>query len=109
MLKSCFNNTEPKLLNYIDFKHFSPGNFKEDLSEALCDCGDSYDDCDHIFTSKLNEHAPKKKKWIRGNNEPHVNKALRQAIMKRSRLKNKTNKTKDPLTLKTIKTTELCC
>ena len=39
MLKSCFNNAEPKLLNYIDFKHFSPGNFKEDLSEALCDCG----------------------------------------------------------------------
>ena len=23
MLKSCVNNTEPKLLNYRDFKHFS--------------------------------------------------------------------------------------
>ena len=30
------------------------------------------------------------------NIKPHANKALRQAIMKRSRLKNKANKTKDP-------------
>ena len=88
MLKSCFNNTEPKLLNYRDFKHFSQEDFKEDLSEALCDCGNSYDDFDHIFTSKLNKHVPKKKTWIRGNNKPHVNKVLRQAIMKRSKLKN---------------------
>ena len=26
MLKSCFNNTEPKLLNYRDFKHFLQEN-----------------------------------------------------------------------------------
>ena len=103
MLKSCFNNTEPKLLNYVDCKYFSQENFKENLSEALCDCGDSYDDSDHIFTSKLNKHAPKKKKWIRRNNKPHVNKTLRQAIMKRSRLKNKVNKTKDPADIKNYK------
>ena len=74
MLRFCFNSTEPKLLNYRDLKHFSQEDFKEDLSEALCDCGNSYDDFDHIFTSTLNKHAPKKKKWIRGNNKPHVNK-----------------------------------
>ena len=61
MLKSCFNNTEPKLLNYRDFKHFSQEVFKEDLREALCDCGNSYDDFEHIFTSKLNKHAPRRK------------------------------------------------
>ena len=102
MLKSCFNNTEPKMLNYRDFKHFLQENFKEDLSEALYDCGDSYDDFDHIFTSKLNKHAPEEKKRIRGN-KPHVNKALRQAIMKRSTLKNKANKTKDPTDIKNYK------
>ena len=78
MLKSCFNNTEPKLLNYRDFKHFSQEAFKEDLREALSDRGNSYDDFEYIFTSKLNKLAPKKKKWIRGNNKPHVNKALIQ-------------------------------
>ena len=35
-----------------------------------------------------------KKKWYRGNNKPHITKPLRQAIMKRSKLKNKANKTK---------------
>ena len=34
MLKSCFQNTEPKLLTYRDFKSFSPEAFEEDRSEA---------------------------------------------------------------------------
>ena len=42
----------------------------------------------------MNKHAPRKEKWIRGNTKPHVNKQLRSAAMKRSRLKNKANKTK---------------
>ena len=46
---------------------------------------------------------PKKKRCIRGNNKPHVNKTLRQAIIKRSRLKNKANKTKDPSDIKNYK------
>ena len=32
--------------------------------------------------------------WLEGNNKPHITKPLRQAIMKRSKLENKTNKTK---------------
>ena len=43
----------------------------------------------------LNKHALKKTKIFRGNHNPHINKTLRKAIMKRSQLKNKTNKTKD--------------
>ena len=81
--------------------------FKEDLSEVLCDCGNSFDDFEHIFTSNFNKHAPKKKKWIRGNNKPHVNKVLYQAIMKRSRLKNKATKIKDPTDIKIIKSNEI--
>ena len=46
------------------------------------------------FTDILNKHAPKKTKLFRGNQKPHVNKVLRSAIMKRSRLKNKANKTR---------------
>ena len=40
------------------------------------------------------ENAPEKTKIIRANHKPHVNKELRKAIMKRSRLKNIANKTK---------------
>ena len=35
MLKSRFQNSEPKLLNYRDLKSFSPQTFEEDLSEPL--------------------------------------------------------------------------
>ena len=45
----------------------------------------------------MNKHAPKKRKWVRGNHKSHINKELRKAIMKRSRLKNKANKTKKPI------------
>ena len=79
MLKSCFNNTELTFLNYRDFKHFLEEAFKEDLREALCE------------------------EIIRGDNKPHVNKALHQAFMKRSKLKNKAYKTKDPTDIRNYK------
>ena len=41
--------------------------------------------------------------WISRNNKLHVNKALRQVIIKRSRLKIKANKTKDPTDIKNYK------
>ena len=60
----------------------------------MIECGDSYDKFENFITSKINnKHAPKKRKWVRGNHKPHTNKELHKAIMKRSRLKNKANKT----------------
>ena len=101
MLKSSFINIQPKLLNYRDYKKFNFRNFKEDLGEALLICRNSYDEFESAFIT--DKHAPKSKRWLRGNNKPQITKPLlRQAIMKRSELKNKTNKTK-LLTLGTIK------
>lgn len=37
-----------------------------------------------------------KTKFLRGNNQPHITKELRKAIMLRSKLKNKANRSKDP-------------
>ena len=61
MLKSSFINIEPKLLNYTEYKNFSFGNFKEDLSEALLDCRNSYDEFESAFITALEKHAPEKK------------------------------------------------
>ena len=44
----------------------------------------------------LNQQAPKKPQVFRGNQKPHLNESLRAAIMKRSRLKNKANKSQLP-------------
>ena len=44
-------------------------------------CKRSYDESDKKFTSTLNNHAPKKKKLIRQNQKPHLNKILKHEIM----------------------------
>ena len=103
MLKSCFKNAEPIVLNYRDYKTFSKENFDRELEESLANCGDSYTDFQNIFVSALNKHAPKKKKVLRGINKPHLNKTLRKEIMNRSRLKNRANKTKSPTDIKNYK------
>ena len=54
---------------------------------------------------KLNKYASKNRKKIRGNNNLHINKILRQAIVKRSRLKNKANKNKVHIDIRNHKKT----
>ena len=39
---------------------YSSQALKEELSETLIDCGDSYNECDNIFTANLNKHTPEK-------------------------------------------------
>ena len=44
---------------------------------------------EEIFLKTLNVHAPLKKRFLRANNSPFMNKQLCKAIMARSRLRNK--------------------
>ena len=81
---------------------YSSQALKEELSETLIDSGDSYDECDNIFTANLNKHTPEKKQ-VRGSNKAHENKELRYAIMKTSILKNKADKTKKPMDISNFK------
>ena len=76
---------------------------KEDLSEALTECANSYEIFEDAFKTSLDKYALKKKKWLRGNNKPHVHKMLGKAIMKRSKLKNKANKTELPIDINNYK------
>ena len=87
ILKTTFQQKEPKCLIYRNYKKFIFENFKNDLQEALQSCKGSYDTFDNNFTFCLNKHAPKKKKVLRGNEKPHMNNNLRRAIMKSSRIK----------------------
>ena len=47
-----------------------------------------------MFLNVLDVHAQRKTKVLHGNHKPHVGKNLRKAIIKRSKLKNKANRTK---------------
>ena len=71
-------------------------NFEEELSSKLDINSKDYVAFENNFVNVLDNHAPKKTKILRVNHKPHVSKTLRLAIMKRSRLKNKANKTQLP-------------
>ena len=94
IMKTTFASEEPKKFVYRDYKTFSHENFKNDLLSKTVDENADYSKVEREFIDTLNKHAPKKTKLFRGNQKPLVNKVLRSAIMKRSRLKNKANKTR---------------
>ena len=97
MLKITFEKEEPRKITYRSFKQFQWDNFKNDLTSSLSSCNGIFESYEKTFTEALDNHAPRKVKIVRGNQKPHYNQKLRKAIMKRSRLKNKANKSKDPL------------
>ena len=67
------------------------------MTSSLRNCNGEYENYEQNFIKVLNTHTPKKVKILRGNHKPHYNKSLRKVIMKRSRLKNKANRSKDPV------------
>ena len=75
---------------------------------SICQEKHGYSDFENKFTDTLNKHAPKKVKTFRGNQKPDISKTLRKAILKRSQLKNKANKTKTQEMFQTIKSKKLC-
>ena len=76
-------------------KNFNESIFRNNLLNNLKDFTKekmSYDDFKEIFMRVFNLYAPMKKKTVRGNNAPFMNKSLSKAFMHRSKLKNKYNK-----------------
>ena len=60
------------------------------------DCRNSrnYESFENIFVAVLDRDTPRKSKIFCGNQNPHVRKNIRKAIMKRSMLKSKENRIK---------------
>ena len=94
MLKVTFEKGESKKYTYCDYKQLQWKDFEKDLTSSPRNCNGGYENYEQNFIKMLNMHAPKKVKILRGNHQPHYNKSLRKAIMKRSRLKNKANRSK---------------
>ena len=84
-------NAKTKL--YRDYNSFDIKLFKEDLDENLKSNNTiNFTAFQNTFTTVLHKHAPIKKKILRFNNNPFMSKALRKAIMHKSKLKNIYNK-----------------
>ena len=93
ILKTHFIKLPPKKINYRDYNKFNESIFLSDLDKFL-NSGNNFLEFEKIFINILNKHAPLKTKLLRANNKPHMTKELRNAIMKRTRLKNIANKSK---------------
>ena len=93
VLKKSFRKFHPRLINYRSYKNFSSEAFRESLLEKLSkEIFENNDEglqrfC-NINLQVLNQHAPQKIKYVRGNQMPFMTKQLSEEIMKSSRLRN---------------------
>ena len=75
------------------------------LKSSLDNFNGKIDEYEKKFTTILISHAPKKIKVLRRNHKPPYNKNHRKAIMERSRLKIKVNKSIQPIDIASDKKT----
>ena len=93
VLKRYFKKKDPINIAYRDLKKFDGHKFREDIKNKLEEIGEmNIDEFKRVFISTWNFHAPIKKKVVRANNAPFMNRTLSKAFMKRARLKNRYNK-----------------
>ena len=93
VVKASYRKSQPKIIHYRNYKNFSNDIFRESLQKILTQnlvnsCEKDVDDflipCDKI----LDQYALRKKKYVRGNRSPFMNKNLFNAIKLRTKLMN---------------------
>ena len=97
-LKTCLKKQSPKIITYRNYKSINVNTFNNELDKELKNINISNKHITYAlfktcFMSIVNKHAPLKKRLIRANNAPFMNRELSKSIMTRSKLKNKFNKT----------------
>ena len=91
VLKVYFKKEGPSVTQYGDYKNFSNDKFRNDLRNKLIRSKIETSRLD-IFVNTvlkvLSKNAPVRKRYVRANKAPSMNKVLKKAIMKTSQLKN---------------------
>lgn len=113
-LRTHMARLKTKEISYRSLKNLDNDLFLKELSENLADfkCENSnngYENLIKIFIDVLDKHAPLKKKNVRGNQNRFMNKKLSKAIMTRSRLKSKHQKSKSNIDRKNYKKQRNLC
>ena len=89
-----FSRLSPEAIYYTNYKNFDESKFTEDLiytdfSLQSDDPNENYSFLTKESSKIVEKHAPLRKKFIRDNHAPFMNKELRTAIYTRSRLHDK--------------------
>ena len=89
-MKAKLTKRLPKYVHYCNYENFNKQDFKLEVRGKLeVDVVDAnYETSCNVYLSAL-KHGPIKTKMIRGNQAPHITKAHKKAVMKRSELKTK--------------------
>ena len=92
IMKTTYRKLEPRIIYYRDFKYFCNNSFNESLQKAISqnlgvECDEIYESFAASCNKILENRAPLKKKYVRGNHSPFMNKSLSKAIMVRTRLR----------------------
>ena len=93
VMKTTYEKLKPRITNYRDYKNFCNDTFRQKVLEKLAtetintNCS-GLEKFIQICVNTLNNLAPYKKKYSRGNNMPFMNKSSTSVHMKRSRLRN---------------------
>ena len=100
IVKSKYQKEGPSIINYRNYKDFKLEEFRKDLhleiNKLQASKTDilSYRQFEEAFNEVVEKHAPMKKKFVRENHAPFMTKSLRKAIMLRSKLRNRYNKSR---------------
>ena len=95
VLKMCFRNFPTRIISSRKFSNYHNANFINSLTEIVFERGNTESfvkdpDCFYkVGTEVLNQHAPRKKKKVRGHNKRFMNKMLSKVIMQKTKLRNK--------------------
>ena len=92
VMKASFQKLKPRVINYRKYSSFSSEKYREDLVRELSEVNfkdNSISQFLETCVNVLNKHAPRKKKFLRGNHSPFMNRELSKAIMTRTRFRNK--------------------
>ena len=92
VMKPSYRKSQPNTIHYRNYKNFSSDIFRDSLQKISQNLGNSCDqDVDDFLIScykTLDQYAPRKKKYARGNHSPFINKNLSKTIMLRTKLRN---------------------
>ena len=94
VMKTSYQKIELRVINYWDYKNFSNERFRESLIEnlkgkLLGNSGQCFSNFINTCNTVFDKQLPEKKKYVRDNQSPFMNKTLSKVIMLRTNLRTK--------------------
>ena len=93
-MKVFYKKQRPNIIRYRNYRNFNNECFINDVQSSIMKEYSQNETLEYeLFERKvdyvLEKHAPIKKRYVRANQAPFIDKTINKHIMKRSRIRNK--------------------